>query len=243
MAIDLSNGFFSSPTRGITHFFTDTQNTTERVEEKNKQTNKHGLGLAPRARRGNSMWHFCAALLEFVGYRWRVFCAELPQNQKECWLISWMPCFHILIASFYWLCPSLNNYLKPTVLFCPPLSPDSLCLLWDLPSLFHFRSRGGSRPQAHNGFRAKADKEILWPVHTHQHNEWSWDWSLRITQNGRRIAKTNPPCIKNVVYCRKNYTQIEKEALGIIFAATKFHRFIYRRHFILKTHQKPLLMI
>ena len=27
------------PTRGITHFFTDTQNTTERVEEKNKRTN------------------------------------------------------------------------------------------------------------------------------------------------------------------------------------------------------------
>ena len=27
------------PTLGITHFFTDTQNTTERVEEKNKRTN------------------------------------------------------------------------------------------------------------------------------------------------------------------------------------------------------------
>ena len=31
--------FLLPPTRGITHFFTDTQNTTEKIEEKNKRTN------------------------------------------------------------------------------------------------------------------------------------------------------------------------------------------------------------
>ena len=37
-----------------------------------EQTNKHGLGSAPSARRGMSMWHFCAALRAFAGYRGRV---------------------------------------------------------------------------------------------------------------------------------------------------------------------------
>ena len=35
--------FFSSPTRSITHFFADTQNTTKRIKEKNKRT-KTDLG-------------------------------------------------------------------------------------------------------------------------------------------------------------------------------------------------------
>ena len=39
----------------------------------------------------------------------------------------------------------LDCYLKPTVLLCSTLSSGSLCILWDLPSLLHFRSRGRSR--------------------------------------------------------------------------------------------------
>ena len=43
MASDSSRGFFSFPTRDITHFFTSTRNTTEGVGEK-EQTNNMGLG-------------------------------------------------------------------------------------------------------------------------------------------------------------------------------------------------------
>ena len=41
----------------------------------------------------------------------------------------------------------------------------------------------------------------------------------------------------------KQYSQIQKEVLGIIFAATKFHRFLHGRRFILQTDHEPLITI
>ena len=48
---------------------------------------------------------------------------------------------------------------------------------------------------------------------------------------------------KTLLTAERNYSQIEKEAPGIIFAVTKFHRFLYERYFILQTDHKLLLTI
>ena len=138
--------FLLSPARRISHFFTNTQNTTyttERVEE--KRTNKYGLGLAPSAKR-RSLWHFSVAFCASVNYREHVFernSSKATRNsdssshvgQPSLWLHRSLPspssdrrllptsidCSFLLTALSCWLLSSL-------------LFSDFFCSLWDLAS-------------------------------------------------------------------------------------------------------------
>ena len=68
---------------------------------------------------------------------------------------------------------------------------------------------------------------------------------------GACILHKLPDCLRKAVAhasrpllpAEKQYSQIEKESLGIIFAVTKFHRYLHGRRFILHTDHKPLITI
>ena len=38
----------------------------------------------------------------------------------------------------------------------------------------------------------------------------------------------------------KNYSQLDKEALAIVFGVKKFHQYVYGRQFVIQTDHKPL---
>lgn len=57
-----------------------------------------------------------------------------------------------------------------------------------------------------------------------------------ISQNGQPIAFAS----RSLTKCEIAYSQIEKEMLAIVFAAEKFHYFIYGRHCAVQSDHKPL---
>ena len=48
---------------------------------------------------------------------------------------------------------------------------------------------------------------------------------------------------KTLTETQRRYSQIQKEALAIIFALKKFHQFLYGRHFILVTDHRPQIAL
>ena len=48
---------------------------------------------------------------------------------------------------------------------------------------------------------------------------------------------------KTLTTTQRGYSQIQKEALAIVFVLRKFHKFLYGRPFILITDHKPLLAL
>ena len=48
---------------------------------------------------------------------------------------------------------------------------------------------------------------------------------------------------RSLTVAEQKYSQIEKEALALIFAVTKFHRMLHGRPFTLCTDHKPLISV
>jgi len=62
-----------------------------------------------------------------------------------------------------------------------------------------------------------------------------WQWNQQHVTAFNKAEKKTP--------AEKNYTQLEKEALGVLFAVQKFHKYLYGRHFIIESDHRPLSFI
>ncbi len=60
-----------------------------------------------------------------------------------------------------------------------------------------------------------------------------------VMQNGQSIAYAS----KSLTSTQQAYTQIEKEALALVFGCEKFHHYLYGRDFVAETDHKPLEII
>ncbi|EPB70866.1 hypothetical protein ANCCEY_10039 [Ancylostoma ceylanicum] len=71
--------------------------------------------------------------------------------------------------------------------------------------------------------------------------------TMGMEQSYHSAFRTDPKAIylssRALTPTLQNYSQIEKEALALLFAVQNFHRFVHACHFTLKTDHKPLLPI
>ena len=71
--------------------------------------------------------------------------------------------------------------------------------------------------------------------------------SASLEKSGTRFGQPEERVIsyasRTLSAAERNYSQVEKEALGIIFSITKFEKYLMRRRFTIYTNHKPLVKL
>ena len=191
---------------GLEHFTFLYKHTRHNVHKKwkKRRISKHGLGLAPSARRLKSVTLFCSFLC-ICGLSRVCIQAKFPHSHKERWLIlscwpTWPLGPQVLdppqaVASLWLLLTALSSWLLSSF-YCP----------WTLPSLIFFRFPWEIlRAIPLCGSCAKTDKRILLLVlpytqkiecHQSCRNTYEWETlrnklTLLSTQNNTIRRKKN----------------------------------------------------
>ncbi|XP_055633299.1 uncharacterized protein K02A2.6-like [Toxorhynchites rutilus septentrionalis] len=82
-----------------------------------------------------------------------------------------------------------------------------------------------------------------------QNVNWEWTASCQKSFDKFKTLHTSDLLLthfdpnKEIILAGKNYGQIEKEALALIFAVTRFHKMLFGRKFTLQTDHQPLLKV
>ena len=141
MAIQLSSGF-SHLRSGAFHIVLQTHKI-QHTQQKKRRTNKHGLGLAPSARREKFVTLLC-------GFLWSTaseYPSDIPTQPPG--TLTHLLTLADLDSESTGPSSSLSGRLSLTVAFPRLLLTAFFCWLpWDLASLIFFRSRRKSRVQA-----------------------------------------------------------------------------------------------
>lgn len=48
---------------------------------------------------------------------------------------------------------------------------------------------------------------------------------------------------RTLTKAERNYSQLNREALALVYAVKVFHQYVFGRHFVLETYHKPLTFI
>ena len=67
-----------------------------------------------------------------------------------------------------------------------------------------------------------------------------WRWS-GVTPNARRTERPIAFVSRSLSPAERNYSQLDKEVLSLVFGVTKFHQYIYGIRFVLITDHRPLI--
>ena len=150
--------FLISGRRYLT-FFTDTQSTTQRVEEKNKWTNTN-LGQLQAQK-----WGVCDTFYAFCELTRA--CTQAKNLIKPLAILTYLPCPAFISVNCLILSTGLSCSLLLTVSFSF-LLPTHLS---DFPSLILLVSWEISCASPLSGFCAKTDEDSLTGTYTDPHNE------------------------------------------------------------------------